>query len=87
MTLLYAVPVELGAAHQGGALTLFTLVICMLHTLRGRGAGAGAARPGLRPHIVSVTLLDSSALAAVIARALRTRTFLSTRSSPRAARL
>jgi cytochrome c oxidase assembly protein subunit 15 len=33
-TLLYVVPVWLGAAHQGGALTLFTILLWTLHGLR-----------------------------------------------------
>lgn len=38
VTLVNAVPVSLGAAHQGGALTLFTIVIALVHSLRtGRG--------------------------------------------------
>lgn len=33
-TLLTYVPVSLGAAHQAGALTLFTVVLGLLHSLR-----------------------------------------------------
>ena len=33
-TLLMYVPVSLGAAHQAGALTLFTVVLGLLHSLR-----------------------------------------------------
>lgn len=33
-TLYYAVPVGLGAAHQAGALSVFTVAIYMLHTIR-----------------------------------------------------
>ena len=33
-TLLYLVPVPLAAAHQGGSLTLLTLAIWLIHTLR-----------------------------------------------------
>ncbi|KAL2630335.1 hypothetical protein R1flu_015021 [Riccia fluitans] len=33
-TLLMYVPVSLGSAHQAGALTLFTVVLALLHTLR-----------------------------------------------------
>jgi len=36
ITLLNAVPVSLGAAHQGGALTVFTVALYLLHTLRLR---------------------------------------------------
>lgn len=36
-TLLYVVPVPLGAAHQGGALILFTLALYVLHALRRPG--------------------------------------------------
>jgi len=35
-TLLLAVPVALGAAHQGGALVVFTLAIALNHALRAR---------------------------------------------------
>jgi cytochrome c oxidase assembly protein subunit 15 len=34
-TLLHHVPVELGSAHQAGALTLFTVVLALMHSLRG----------------------------------------------------
>lgn len=42
-TLLLAVPVGLGAAHQGGALVVFTLALMLNHGLRAttRGATAG----------------------------------------------
>lgn len=33
-TLLHMVPVSLGAMHQGGALTLFTVLITAVHALR-----------------------------------------------------
>lgn len=33
-TLLHAVPVELGTAHQAGALSLFSITLVLLHTLR-----------------------------------------------------
>lgn len=33
-TLLHAVPVELGTAHQAGALSLFSITLALLHTLR-----------------------------------------------------
>lgn len=33
-TLLTYVPVSLGATHQAGALTLFTIVLALLHVLR-----------------------------------------------------
>lgn len=39
-TLLNAVPVHLGAAHQGGALTVFTVMLYLLHTLRLRNPAA-----------------------------------------------
>jgi heme A synthase len=53
-TLLTYVPTDLGSAHQAGALTLFTLVLGLVHTLRpaqpselsravGRVAGPAAA--------------------------------------------
>ncbi|CEG02116.1 Heme A synthase [Ostreococcus tauri] len=34
-TLLHHVPVELGSAHQAGALTLFTVVLALMHSVRG----------------------------------------------------
>ena len=34
-TLLHHVPVELGSAHQAGALTLFSVVLALMHSLRG----------------------------------------------------
>jgi cytochrome c oxidase assembly protein subunit 15 len=33
-TLLTYVPASLGAAHQAGALTLFTIVLALMHSLR-----------------------------------------------------
>ena len=41
MTLLSAVPVHLGSAHQTGALTLFTVVLWTLHGLRRPAAASG----------------------------------------------
>ncbi|KAL3688242.1 hypothetical protein R1sor_014551 [Riccia sorocarpa] len=46
-TLLMYVPVSLGSAHQAGALTLFTVVLALLHTLR-------------RPSPASLRALNSS---------------------------
>ena len=45
-TLLTYVPPALGTAHQAGALTLLTLALCLLHTLRRAPAAAvqGAGR-------------------------------------------
>jgi len=37
-TLLLAVPVALGAAHQGGALAVLTVAIALNHALRRRGS-------------------------------------------------
>ena len=53
--LLYHVPVSLGSLHQANALTLFTFVVGLLHTLRvpptvaavAAGAGSAAAGGGL----------------------------------------
>lgn len=47
VTLLNCVPVHLGSAHQAGALTLFSVVLCTLHTCRVPHAGRMLAR--LRP--------------------------------------
>lgn len=44
LTLVNAVPVELGSAHQAGALTLFSVVIFLLHSCRVPHAGRLAAR-------------------------------------------
>lgn len=44
-TLLYYVPVSLGALHQANALNLFTAVIGLMHTLRvPKVGGVGALR-------------------------------------------
>eukprot|EP00793_Prasinoderma_coloniale_P004498 PRCOL_00000259-RA len=44
-TLLHAVPVSLGSAHQAGALTLFTIVVALMHATRAPAVAArGAAR-------------------------------------------
>ena len=54
-TLLHAVPVWMGAAHQAGALTLFTASLWLLHSLRAppgvarRVAAAVAAAAGRSP--------------------------------------
>ena len=45
-TLLTYVPVSLGSAHQAGALTLFSVALALMHTLRrplAAGAKAGVA--------------------------------------------
>ena len=46
-TLLTYVPVELGSAHQAGALTLFTLLLALLYSLRA------APRPDLIPALAA----------------------------------
>ena len=43
-TLIHAVPVHLGSAHQAGALTLFSVVLFTLHSCRVPHAGRMAAR-------------------------------------------
>jgi len=43
-TLVYAVPVWLGAAHQAGALTLFTFTLWTLHAVRLPRAGSATLR-------------------------------------------
>merc|ERR1719491_218258 len=48
-TLLHAVPVHLGSAHQAGALTLFSVVLFTLHSCRVPHAGRMAARLVPRP--------------------------------------
>ena len=40
-TLLMYVPVWLGSAHQGGALTLFSVALALMHTLRQPLAAGG----------------------------------------------
>ena len=47
-TLVNAVPVWLGSAHQAGALTLFSVVIFMLHSCRVPHAGRMVARLAAR---------------------------------------
>jgi hypothetical protein len=42
-TLLMYVPVSLGAAHQAGALTLFSIVLSLVHALRRPLPGSMAA--------------------------------------------
>lgn len=59
-TLLTYVPASLGTAHQAGALTLLTLSLCLLHTLR-RGPSAAAK-------MTSISQFETpAALAAVLA--------------------
>jgi len=43
-TLLLAVPVTLGAAHQGGALVVFSIALALNHALRAPSANVKAAR-------------------------------------------
>lgn len=43
-TLLHAVPVSLGAAHQAGALTLFTFTLWTIHAARLPRAGSATLR-------------------------------------------
>ena len=48
-TLLFAVPVALGVAHQGGALVVFTIAVALNHALKrstNRGNCTDAGRPG-----------------------------------------
>ena len=45
-TLLLYVPVSLGSAHQAGALTLMSLAVASLHSLRGVGAAAARSAVG-----------------------------------------
>jgi hypothetical protein len=56
-TLLMYVPVELGAAHQAGALTLFTTTLLLAHTLRPLLPPASAALLArwLTPAVVAAT--------------------------------
>ena len=44
VTLLNCVPVHLGSAHQAGALTLFSVVLCTLHTCHVPHTGRMLAR-------------------------------------------
>lgn len=43
-TLMTYVPPSLGSAHQAGALTLFSLVLALMHTLRGGPSAAIKSR-------------------------------------------
>eukprot|EP00898_Chlorokybus_atmophyticus_P004061 jgi/Chlat1/4656/Chrsp3S05606 len=47
-TLLNHVPVSLGSAHQAGALTLFTVVLALLHALRKPHTAAFAAKQAVK---------------------------------------
>lgn len=53
-TLLHAVPVSLGAAHQAGALTLFSVLLFSLHACRVPAAASAAAR--IAPRIQAAKL-------------------------------
>ena len=48
VTLLLAVPVALGAAHQAGALLLLTAALVVNHELQTTGASSGQARPAAK---------------------------------------
>jgi cytochrome c oxidase assembly protein subunit 15 len=63
-TLLTYVPVSLGAAHQAGALALFTGVLTLMHTLRPASPSAAAlAVSRLAP---PVAVLATAAIAAAV---------------------
>ncbi|XRB15905.1 cytochrome c oxidase assembly protein COX15 [Pseudoscourfieldia marina] len=47
-TLLHAVPVELGSAHQAGALALMSVAVAVVHSVRAGPAGAGAVRAAVK---------------------------------------
>jgi hypothetical protein len=64
-TLLLYVPVSLGSAHQAGALTLMSLAVASLHSLRG--AGAAAARSAVGGGAVASTSASVSSSAAAAA--------------------
>jgi cytochrome c oxidase assembly protein subunit 15 len=66
-TLLTYVPPSLGTAHQAGALTLLTLALCLLHTLRRGPAAAGAAAGKLHAGLAAGQWRDPAAAAAIIA--------------------
>jgi len=56
--------VSLGALHQANALTLFTAVVGLLHTLRiptGVGAGRGGLGAGLAGVAVAASVATGSA--------------------------
>jgi heme A synthase len=48
-TLLYTVPVHLGSAHQAGALTLFSIAVFCLHSVRVPAAAVASLRTGGAP--------------------------------------
>ena len=58
-TLLTYVPVSLGSAHQAGALTLFTVMLMLLHSLR-RPPAALAGLNSLHPDLVARRALGSA---------------------------
>jgi len=58
-TLLTYVPVSLGSAHQAGALTLFTVMLMLLHTLR-RPKAALAGLNSLHPDLAARRTFASS---------------------------
>jgi cytochrome c oxidase assembly protein subunit 15 len=67
-TLLHAVPVWLGSAHQAGALTLFSIALFTLHSLRVPSAKALAPRlaaaAAKAPRPVAVASANDAKLAA-----------------------
>lgn len=63
-TLLTYVPVSLGAAHQSGALALFTAVLVLMHSLRPASPSAAAlAVSRLAP---PVAVVATAAIAAAV---------------------
>jgi len=52
-TLMLNVPVSLGSAHQAGALTLFTVVLALLHTLRPQAHLSKQVLAWLTPGVVA----------------------------------
>lgn len=49
VTLLSAVPVHLGSAHQAGALTLFSVAVFCLHSVRLPAAAVASLKAGGGP--------------------------------------
>lgn len=61
LTLINYVPIELGTAHQAGALTLWTMALWVLHSLRPASAALKAAGGGGTPQAKAALAVAATA--------------------------
>lgn len=66
-TLMTHVPPSLGSAHQAGALTLFTLVLALLHTLRRSPSAVTQPQSFIRRHGTALAAAGVLSIGATVA--------------------